>query len=298
MNYTKILIAIFLLFSFALKAQEVNNVRFEQVGKQIHIYYDLQGEGTYNISIYYSEGNGENYGNALIYVTDAVGENQESGINKMIIWDVLEEKEKLSGEIKFKIEAISFSGKSGYFEDKRDGKRYSWVRIGAQIWMAENLNYKISDSWCYDDKQINCDKYGRLYTWKGAKKACPVGWYLPSDNDWKQMEMVLGMSQSEADDRFGRGRSEAKKIKSTSGWDNNGIGTNSSGFNALPGGSRGSSGSFVSIDSCGYWWLSSEYSSPHLNTYAWSRYLNFDDDQVHRDSYNNAFGFSVRCLKD
>ena len=291
MNYTKILITIFILFSFALKAQVVNNVRFEQVGKQINIYYDLQGEVTYNISIYCSEDNGESYGNVLIYVTGAVGEDQKSGINKMIVWDVLKETKKLSGDINFKVEVNPLSG---YFIDKRDGKKYKWVRIGEQVWMAENLNYSTNDSWCYDNKKTNCDKFGRLYSWEAAKKACPSGWHLPSDDEWKQLEMTLGMSQSDAGELGWHGTDEGKKMKSTIGWNKNGNGTNSSGFNALPGGDRGSSGSFYDLGSSGYWWSSSERSG----TDAWSRRLRYDLDQVYRGNSFKARGFSVRCLKD
>ena len=274
------------LFAFS---QKVDNIRFEQVGKQINIYYDLQGEGNCNVNIYYSEDGGNTWGSSLVNVTGAVGENQKPGANKMIIWDVLKDKDKLSGEIKFKIEAISFFCKSGYFKDKRDGKRYSWVRIGAQIWMAENLNYSTNDSWCHDNNKTNCDKYGRLYNWEAAKKACPVGWYLPSDNDWKQMEMALGMSQGEAEDVNGRGINEAKKIKSTSGWDLNGNGTNSSGFNALPGGFHFSDGSFGDLGFNGNWWSSSQL---------WYRLLYYKDDRVYRYNESMARGFSVRCLKN
>jgi uncharacterized protein (TIGR02145 family) len=212
----------------------------------------------------------------------------------MIIWDVLKDKDKLSGEIKFKIEATSFSGKSGYFKDKRDGERYSWVRIGVQVWMAENLNYKTSDSWCYDNQNTNCEKYGRLYNWEAAKKACPIGWRLPSDDQWKQMEMALGMSQSEADDDGWRGTDEGDKMKSTTGWNNNGNGTNSSGFNALPGGYRSSIGSFTYLGRYGGWWSSSE----HSGTSAWYRSLHCNYGQVGRGNYDKAYGFSVRCLKN
>ena len=86
-------------------AQQVENVRFEQQGKQIHIYYDLQGNGTYNVQVFCSTDNGKTWGQPLQKVTGAVGKNQKAGNNKEIVWDVLAEREKLEGEIKFKIEA-------------------------------------------------------------------------------------------------------------------------------------------------------------------------------------------------
>ena len=182
--------------------------------------------------------------------------------------------------------------KHGSLYDERDGKTYKTIKIGSQTWMAENLNYKTTNSWTYDNDPVNGDTYGRLYTWYAALTACPKGWHLPSDDEWKTMEKALGMSQSEAD-KFGyRGTDEGKKIKSTSGWFDNGNGTNSSGFNALPGGYRGGTGSFYSLGGSGYWWSSGEGSG------ATGRGLAYDDGQVLRYSNTEARGFSVRCLKD
>ena len=106
--------------------------------------------------------------------------------------------------------------------------------------------------------------------------------------------MALGMSQSEEDDTGWRGTDEGEKMKSTTGWDDNGNGTNSSGFNALPGGTRFSSGSFYDLGSSGYWWSSSEGSGMNV----WSRRLLYSSGQVGRYYYGKTLGFSVRCLKD
>ena len=110
------------------------------------------------------------------------------------------------------------------FTDVRDGKVYKTVKIGNQTWMAENLNYVTANSWEFDNSSTNGDVYGRLYTWEAALTACPSGWHLPSDAEWTILTDDLG------------GESVAnEKMKSTSRWDYNGNGTNSSGFNALPG---------------------------------------------------------------
>lgn len=183
---------------------------------------------------------------------------------------------------------------TGEFTDNRDGQVYKWVEIGNQTWMAENLNYETPNSWWYDNNSANGDIYGRLYKWEAALTVCPSGWSLPSDDEWKTMEMALGMSKSEADDEFLRGTDEGGKMKSTSGWINNGNGTNSSGFNARPGGDRLSSGSFVELGIAGAWWSSTEsqYSK------AVHRSLGGDIDQVFRFIYTTRAGLSVRCLQD
>ena len=76
--------------------------------------------------------------------------------------------------------------------DPRDGKKYKTVQIGKQIWMAENLNYKTGESWCNGNMDSNCDKYGRLYTWKVAMSACPSGWHLPSKNEFDVLINEVG----------------------------------------------------------------------------------------------------------
>lgn len=172
------------------------------------------------------------------------------------------------------------------FSDARDGKKYKTVKIGTQIWMAENLNYVTkSGSWCYDNQTGNCDKYGRLYDWETAKKACPSGWHLPSDKEWHTLIDYLGSSAV-----------AGGKLKSTSGWNSPNTGaTNESGFSALPGGYLSSfKGSFSNLGADGHWW-----SSPDSNdSYAWSRFLSYSSESVSKDQGSKEYGFSVRCLRD
>jgi hypothetical protein len=86
----------------------------------------------------------------------------------------------------------------GTFTDPRDGQTYATIKINSQTWFAENLNYVTSNSWSYNNDTANGNIYGRLYIWEAALTACPSGWSLPSDDQWKQMEMALGMSQKKA----------------------------------------------------------------------------------------------------
>ena len=185
---------------------------------------------------------------------------------------------------------------TGTFTDSRDGKTYKTVQIGNQVWMAENLNYESSSgSWVYDNNTSYASTYGRLYDWETANSACPGGWHLPSDNEWKQLEMAIGMSQSDADLSGWRG-SEGYKLRATSGWMSNGNGTDEYGFTVLPGGFRHDDDDFIGEGYSTYFWSST------MGRYncAWSRLITNDCEYVYRYDYftDQEYGFSVRCVKD
>lgn len=214
---------------------------------------------------------------------------------------------------------IWIEGIMNSFVDSRDGKRYSVVHIGEQVWMAENLAWLpvVSPSsersftephsyvFGYAGNNVNEAKnnpnfttYGVLYNWPAANIACPEGWHLPSDEEYKQLEMALGMSQEDADIAVGsRGTDQGTQLKATSGWLNNGNGTNSSGFTGLPGGIYNSiTGNFFGTGSYTNWWSSSEAMSPETN--AWTRRLTDVSSQSLRSHVPKSLGFSVRCVRD
>ena len=277
----------FLLFGCFLgvvvNAQEISNVTFQQVGKTIELSYDLSGTESGTIQLFYSTNDGKSYNGPLKAVAGAVGKNQKSGTAKKIVWDVLAEGIEHTGNVKFKVKYKS--EKYGTISDKRDRKTYKTVKIGNQVWMAENLAYKPSSGnyWAYDNNNNNVAKYGYLYDWQTAKKVCPTSWHLPSDRDWTVLTDHLGGHQV-----------AGAKMKSISGWKDVGKGTNESGFNAFPGGYRNSNGHFGTIGNLGYWWSSSEYSASN----AWFRVLYKKDGNVGRYNNSKANGFSVRCLRD
>jgi uncharacterized protein (TIGR02145 family) len=143
----------------------------------------------------------------------------------------------------------------------------------------------------------NYQTYGVLYNWPAAMQACPTGWHLPSDDEWKELEMFLGMSQEQADEWGWRGTDEGGKLKETgiTHWNNpNYEATNESGFTALPGGCRSYDGYFYNLGNYGYWWSATEYDSNH----AWLRLLYYNNSSVYSNYSLKDSGYSVRCVRD
>ena len=178
--------------------------------------------------------------------------------------------------------AVALTGCDSNLTD-RDGNTYRTVKIGSQTWMAENLNVKTEGSWCYEDKESNCQKYGRLYYWDVAKTACPAGWHLPSKEEFEALFVAVS-----GEDVAG------KKLKSTSGWKENGNGDDAFGFSALPAGRRHNDGDYTDEGGFAYFWSSSEGNRNR----AYYMCLYYDNDNARLDDRKKGYGFSVRCLKD
>jgi len=171
----------------------------------------------------------------------------------------------------------------GSFDDARDGKTYKTVKLENQTWMAENLNYEIEGSKCYKNDPANCEKYGRLYDWKTAMKACPKGWHLPNGTEWKTLVNLAG-----GDNKAGN------TLKSSSGWNYNGNGTDTFSFSALPGGSGSSDDNFNSVGGSGFWWSASEYDAGG----AYSQLILYNFENMNYSSIIKDYLLSVRCLQD
>jgi uncharacterized protein (TIGR02145 family) len=177
---------------------------------------------------------------------------------------------------------------SGAFTDDRDAASYKTAKIGGKTWMAENLRYRAKGSWCYGDDSSNCGKYGGLYAWNTAKTVCPAGWRLPARVEWLALAEAAGGQEI-----------AGKRLKAKSGWDEDGNGTDSRGFSALPGGSRHHiAGDFSYAGSMGFWWTSTEYGDGGASGNAYIRTMNYSDDELSESYSGKGGGLSVRCVKD
>lgn len=198
------------------------------------------------------------------------------------------------------------------------------VKIGQQVWMVRNLDvdtFRNGDpipeiksaeewkkageegkpAWCYYNNDPDNDKkYGKLYNWYAVndpRELAPIGWHVPWDEEWKVLEMYLGMSKSEVDVSVWRDNDVGDKLKSTNSWKSgidNSNGSNSSGFSALPGGCRYEDGKFDSIGYLGYWWSSTDSGRKD----AWNRDLSCTNSIFGRYFYDKRRGISVRLERD
>ena len=287
------LILLFIVFALAVDAQIVRNVKATQEGQKIAISYELVCTQPTEINLFLSEDNGKTWNALKTGVSGDVGLKVNQG-NKVIYWDVLQSKEKLVGN------AFVFKVKVG--------EEFKSVKIGNQVWMAENLNldhYRNGDpipevkdaekwsqlnsgAWCYYNNDIaNGKVYGKLYNWYAVndeRGLCPNGWHVPSDDELIVLENYLG------GDEVAGG-----KMKSSTGWNAPNTGaTNSSGFTGLPGGYRSYDGTYYGVGANGIWWSSTEGDS----TSAWYRKLSYSLSDVYRNYTSKQNGFSVRCVRD
>jgi uncharacterized protein (TIGR02145 family) len=281
------------LMVLSAQAQRVSNVTVTQEGQKLRIQYELSSSSLTEVGLYISENNGSTWSKVTQHLTGDVGPSVSAG-SKQIVWDVLQARESLVGN------AFVFKVKVG--------SEIKSVKIGNQVWMAENLNvdhYRNGDpiptglsnsQWksttqgayaIYNDDPTNEKIYGKLYNWYAVndpRGLCPTGWHVPSDAEWSTLEKYLGGSEV-----------TGGKLKRKSGWNEPNTGANnSSGFNAFPGGYRNNYGTNYDVGINGFWWSSTEYDSVS----AWYRVLFCRYSSVGRNNYNKRDGFSVRCVRD
>jgi uncharacterized protein (TIGR02145 family) len=191
-----------------------------------------------------------------------------------------------------------------------DNNNYSVVEIGTQVWMAENLkttrirNGDLIETttsatknlltevmpvyqWAYGGNENNVLAFGRLYTWHtlAGNSICPMGWHVPTDADWETLTDYLGgLSLS------------GGKLKDVGNihWNTPNTGaTNETGYTALPGGYRFSTGGFAGLGNDGIWWSLTE---DDLNE-VWAQGISANSRDVYKSNNSKRFGYSVRCLK-
>lgn len=168
---------------------------------------------------------------------------------------------------------------------QEQNKTLKTIKIGDQEWTAENLNVKTdSGSWCYNDNEINAEKYGRLYNWETAKKLCPEGFRLPTIEDYYKLIKFYGTYDI-----------AGEKLKSTKLWNEPSKGNaDINSFNALPAGFYNAQESFFGENVETKFWTSSERGID--NSYFISLY--FDNSEVIDDVHHKRYGLSVRYIKN
>lgn len=204
-----------------------------------------------------------------------------------------------------------------------DGNSYNTISIGSQEWMAENLkttryhdgnpiplltvnpseSETLSSGYCWyqNNETVFKDMLGAYYNWfaVNTSKVCPSGWHVPSDEEWKILEMFLGMSSEQADSTGYRGTNEGEKIKETGtyNWVEESLGANNlSGFTALPGGLASEEGRpvFAGEGIWGVWWSASEH-DPDM---AWNRIVSWNTSSITRGYFYKSGLLNIRCVKD
>lgn len=232
----------------------------------------------------------------------------------------------------------NYTCQTGVFTDSRDGHAYKWVKIGNQVWMAENLaylpevwpDYSGSDNepvyyvYGFKDSSLtlalqdeNYINYGVLYNWLAADEACPEGWHLPSDDEWEELANFIsehnGGYEYDVDQKawakVGRHLKDERSGNNGIGWymgeESEGRGTNDYCFSALPGGYKyyAFSSEYDDRDysyNLHYYgvWWSSTITAYSDSSYCSYRYLNADYSGFFRSEGLLSYGFSVRCVKD
>jgi uncharacterized protein (TIGR02145 family) len=220
--------------------------------------------------------------------------------------------------------------------DPRDNQNYKVIKIGDLTWIAENMNYKTGTSWCYNDEDFNCEKYGRLYDWNAAMKACPSGWHLPKHAEWTYLVRTVNDDTENVNSRktitgtigSALGLFASASILSVEGMKKNFTelmdnvtkfadelpavegnvnagerlkskefnGTNTFGFSALASGGRNNEVKFYYIGKGGAWWTATENKDNKKEAY--DIFIFSNEKSVREGIFSKSDGYSVRCVKD
>jgi uncharacterized protein (TIGR02145 family) len=247
--------------------------------EQLLYRWDWEGDGVFDTDFSFQP--------SVLHIFPLAGE-------KKIILEVTDQQ----GETALESRKVTIGeGSHGLFKDNRDNQLYQFRKIGAQTWMAQNLNFNASGgSFIYNEDPLNAGIYGRLYTWETSRNVCPAGWHLPTDTEWMQLEKFATMMTAEAEATGCRGN-QGMYLKSDTGWPvfthYNFNGNNETGFTGLPAGYYRPEAGYNGHDYAAIFWSSTETDSGN----AWSRRL-VTSNEVCRDPSPKVDGYSVRCVRD
>jgi len=182
------------------------------------------------------------------------------------------------------------------FTDPRDGKVYPTITVDSLTWFAENLDYDTAGAVEPSLKSTTATNLGKLYKHSSAQVACPPGWHLSTDGEWKALLMHLGMTSQDAGAYGWHGTDQGKKLKSTDGWADNGNGTDLIGFHARPAGWIDYYGEHKGLSEYAEFWTSTPYGADGYYT----RGLVDSRDDIAQGymTITGSTAASVRCVKD
>ena len=198
------------------------------------------------------------------------------------------------------ITALLLFACSESISDSRDGQSYDIVKIGSLMWMAENLNFETSNSFCPENDSRNCKRLGRLYSWAEAKSVCPEGWRLPTKEDFESL--IAAQSRDDNSGAVPNASSAVQNnqvgaaLKASDGWFKKGNGSDALGFKALPAGYRSSNGKFDGIGGYAYIWSATE-DVENRESNAFYLFLSFSSDAASINAFAKDDARSVRCVR-
>ena len=200
----------------------------------------------------------------------------------------------------------------GEMTDSRDGRTYKTVTIGKQTWMAENLDFEVEGSFCYDNDEANCAKYGRLYIWVAAvnepeskcgsghmcslpstvQGVCPSGWHLPNQKEFETLFFTISGNK----DLYWH--EEGNALKTTNGWPDGENGSDEYGFSALPAGIMEPYGYYDLLGEQTTFWTSDAYYDEDQASDARIGTKSHQLSGLHLSLSFKEYAYSVRCVKD
>ena len=259
----------------------ISNNIIEKFLNQVEVLND-KNEPIQCLPVTFSVKNGSGYFDGGVYeVKDTTDENGIASVQ--YYFGVENTDQQVIARIKRFDEDVTFTASPEYVTDNRDLERYLLVQVGNTTWTAQNMRFSTTGS--LENPNNPSSLYGRLYTWQTAQNVCPAGFHLPNDSLFTDLITTLGNEYNAI----------GYKLKSRTGWLNDKIGKNLSGFNLYPAGNYLSSiGNYRGLSEYGVFWTSDE-ADPNNGIY---RILGWDSDDFYGANYLKSTYSSCRCVRD